>query len=130
MKKAFLAILFVSYLAVSSGIVVNFHYCMNRLASTEWFAMEGKQCEKCGMNMHKSHGCCRDEVKIVKMEDDQKITSSVSFDLPSLDMPAQVPSEFISTSFYNCNVTANPDSHPPPLLSDQDTYISNCVFRI
>ena len=130
MKKALLAILLVSYLAVSSGIVVNFHYCMNRLASTEWFAMESKQCGECGMNMQKSHGCCHDEVKVVKMEDDQKITSSVSFDLPTLDMPAQIPSEFISTSFYNCNVTANPDNHPPPLLSDQDTYIANCVFRI
>ena len=129
MKKALLAILLVSYLAVSSGIVVNFHYCMNRLASTEWFAMEGKQCGKCGMSMHKSHGCCHDEVKIVKMDDDQKLTSSIAFDLPTLDMPAQVPSEFISTSFYNSNVTANPDN-PPPLLSDQDTYIANCVFRI
>src|SRR5690348_4002381 len=130
MKKVLLAIVMISYLAVSSGIVVNFHYCMDRLASTEWFAMEGKQCGKCGMEMHKSHGCCHDEVKVVKMEDDQKLTSSVSFELPTLDIPAQVPSEFIATSFYNTDVTANPGNHPPPLLSGQDTYISNCVFRI
>lgn len=122
----------VSYLAVSSGIVVNFHYCMDRLASTEWFAMEGKQCGKCGMEMHKSHGCCHDEVKVVKMEDDQKITPTIAVDFSSLQMPAQVPSEFISTSFYNSNITRHPDNHPPPLLSmaGQDTYISNCVFRI
>jgi hypothetical protein len=130
MKKVLLAILFISYLAVTSGIVVNFHYCMNRLASTEWFTMEGKQCGRCGMEIHKSHGCCHDEVKVVKMDDDQKIASIVSFELPSLDMPAQVPSDFISTSFYNGDVTTDPDNHPPPLLSGQDTYLSNCVFRI
>ena len=130
MKKIVVSIALVCYLAVSSGLIINFHYCMNRLASTEWFTMEGKQCEKCGMEMHKSHGCCHDEVKVVKMEDDQKLTSSVTFELPSLDMPAQVPSEFIATSFYNSNVTTDPDNHPPPLLSDQDTYIANCVFRI
>lgn len=130
MKKLLLAILLLSYLAVSSGIVVNFHYCMNRLASTEWFAMEGKRCDKCGMSMQKSHGCCHDEVKILKMEDDQKISSSVSFELPSLDMPSQAPSEFISTSFYNGDVATDPGNHPPPLLSGQDTYLSNCVFRI
>ena len=130
MKKVLLAIVLVSYLAVSSGIVVNFHYCMNGLASTELFAMEGKRCGECGMNLHKSHGCCHDEVKIVKLEDDQKITSSVSFELPSLDMPAQVPSEFISTTFYNGDVTSSHNNHPPPLLAEQDVHIINCVFRI
>jgi hypothetical protein len=103
---------------------------MNRLASTEFFATQGKECGKCGMTIHKSDGCCHDEVKVVKMEDDQKLTSVLSFDLASFDLPAQVPSPFISTSFYNSNVKAIPDQHPPPLLSGQDTYITNCVFRI
>jgi hypothetical protein len=130
MKKAILSILLVTYLAVSTGIVINFHYCMNRLASTELFAMESKECGKCGMNIHKSQGCCHDELKVVKIEDDQKISSALSFDLPSLEVVAQVPSPFITTSFYNSNVRAIPDQHPPPLLSGQDTYIANCVFRI
>lgn len=130
MKKAILSIVVISYLAVSSGIVINFHYCMNRLASTELFAMEGKQCGKCGMNIHKSDGCCHDEVKVVKMEDDQKLTSALSFDLALFDLVAQEPSPFITTPFYNSNVKAIPDQHPPPLSSLQDTYIANCVFRI
>jgi hypothetical protein len=121
---------FVSYLAVSSGIVINFHYCMNRLASTEWFAMKGKRCGKCGMNMHKAHGCCHDEVKVVKMKNDQKITPSISFEHSSTEFIAQVPSLFIATSFYNAKAKANSDNHPPPLLSARDTYITNCVFRI
>jgi len=45
MKKAAVSILLISYLAVSSGIVVNFHYCMNKLSSTELFAAEGKKCD-------------------------------------------------------------------------------------
>ena len=120
----------ISYLAVTSGIVINFHFCMNRLASTEWFAMKSERCGKCGMNIHKSHGCCHDEVKVVKMENDQKVTSAISFDLLSTDLTAQVPSAFITTSFYNGKEKAILDNHPPPLLSTQDTYITNCVFRI
>lgn len=130
MKKIILFIVLVSYLAVSSGVVINFHYCMNRLASTEWFAMEGKRCDKCGMNLHKSHGCCHDELKVVKMENDQKHTPSLSFELPSTDLLASIPSAFIATSFYNGKAKAISDHHPPPLLSSQDTYITNCVFRI
>ena len=130
MKKIILFIVLVSYLAVSSGIVINFHYCMNRLASTEWFAMTGKRCGKCGMNMRKSHGCCHDEVKVVKMADDQKLTLSISFEHSSTDLIAQVPSAFIATSFYNGKEKENSDNHPPPLLSARDAYITNCVFRI
>jgi hypothetical protein len=103
---------------------------MNKLASTELFATESKKCEKCGMNIHQSDGCCRDEVKVVKMEEDQKITPTLQFEFPASENIAQVPSAFISTSFYNVIVENDYDNHPPPLLTEQDTYIENCVFRI
>ncbi len=110
--------------------MVNFHYCMNRLASTEFFASETKECPKCGMHIETSHGCCRDEVKIVKIDDDQKVNSLVSFDFPSLTAIIQKPSEFIATSFYNADNEKHYQNHSPPLLSGQDTYLQNRVFRI
>lgn len=130
MKKILALMLLVCYFAVTSGVVINFHYCMNRLASTELFALEGKQCEKCGMSMHKSHGCCHDEVKVVKMKGDQKVTPAVSFELPSLDILVQFPSDFIATSFYNVPLQQQHHNHSPPLLTEQDTYLQNNVFRI
>lgn len=130
MKKAGILIVLMCYLAVSSGVIVNFHYCMNKLASLELFATEGTKCGKCGMHMHKSHGCCRDEVKVVKMEGDQKITAAVYFELPSPDALYCIPSVFIATSFYNTAGQRQYQNHSPPLLSGQDTYLHNCVFRI
>ena len=125
-----MSIVLISYLAVSSGIVINFHYCMNKLASAELFASENKQCGKCGMHTEDSNGCCRDEVKIVKMEDDQKLTSTFTFELPSSDAQVHIPSEFIVTSFYNVPDSGHFLNHSPPLLSAQDTYLQNGVFRI
>jgi hypothetical protein len=130
MKKALIPVIMICYLAFSSGVMVNLHYCMNRLASTELFAIASEQCGKCGMDMHKAHGCCRDELKIVKMDDDQKVNPAVSFALPTLDQLVIVPSEFIITSFYNTPEDNHYSEHPPPLLTEQDTYIQNCVFRI
>jgi hypothetical protein len=103
---------------------------MNRLASLQFFAKENKSCPKCGMHIKKSHGCCRDEVKIIKMEVDQKVTSNMVFELRALDVIDQVPSEFIVASFYNVNETRHYNNHSPPLLTEQDTYLQNCVFRI
>jgi hypothetical protein len=103
---------------------------MNRLASTQLFATEVKVCGKCGMDIHKSNGCCRDEVKIIKMEMDQKSGSHVSFELPALETLVQVPSEFIIALFVNSAEIRHYQNHSPPLLTEQDTYLQNCVFRI
>lgn len=130
MKKVIVSIVLMCYLAVSSGVIINFHYCMNKLASTELFAVDTKECGKCGMHIDESHGCCRDEVQIVKMNDDQKLAGAFSFDLPTLDVFFQKPSEFIATSFFNVPETRHYLNHSPPLLSEQDTYLQNSVFRI
>jgi hypothetical protein len=130
MKKIIASIAFLCYLTVTSGILVNFHYCMNRLASMQFFVSENKTCSKCGMHINKSHGCCKDEVKIVKMQIDQKTTSYTSFEIPSLETLVTIPSEFITTSFINADYTKHYQNHSPPLLTEQDTYLDNCVFRI
>jgi len=58
----------ICYLGVTTGVVINFHYCMEKLASAKLFDTKSKKCGKCGMHMEDSDGCCRDEVKIVKMK--------------------------------------------------------------
>jgi hypothetical protein len=103
---------------------------MNRLASTQFFVTESKKCARCGMNIHTSNGCCRDEVKIIKMEVDQKTSSSISFELPALEALVQTPSQFLVTSSINTGETRHYHNHSPPLLTEQDTYLQNCVFRI
>ena len=99
MKKIFLSIVSLCYLAVTCGVVVNFHYCMDRLASTELFAVETDKCGRCGMEIHESNGCCRDEVKIVKMTDDQNKTLVAAMSIPSLDPVVALTYAFISAPF-------------------------------
>jgi hypothetical protein len=130
MKKIVVSISLLCYLAVSSGVIINFHYCMNRLASADFFSGESKRCSKCGMHTGDSNGCCRDEVKIVKMNDDQKLTAEFSFSLPAIDALVHKVSDFIVASFYNVPEASHYQNHSPPLLSAQDTYLQNSVFRI
>jgi hypothetical protein len=130
MKKIIVSITLLCYLAVTCGIIINFHYCMNRFTSVQFFVTENKTCPRCGMHIIKSHGCCRDEVKIIKMKVDQKTASDISFELPALDVMGHFPSQFIVTSFFNVEETRHYKNHSPPLLSEQDTYLQNGVFRI
>ena len=130
MRKFGVIVLLLCYLAFSSGVIINSHYCMNKLASTKLFSAQNSVCEKCGMHISDSHGCCRDEVQIVKMDNDQKAPVTITFDFALLKMPVQVPSEFISASF--CNIPAQDQvvEQPPPLLKGQEICLRHCVFRI
>jgi len=103
---------------------------MKRLASTQLFATQKKFCGKCGMHTKRSNGCCHDEVKVVKLVQDQNTISGFTYDLPSIDATVNIPSEFIAASFYNINEQRHFHNHSPPLLSAQDTYLQINVFRI
>ncbi len=120
----------ISYLAVTAGVVINFHYCMDKLASAKLFEKKAKKCGQCGMHTTDSNGCCRDEQKVVKMDDDQQITIDFSYSLPSVEALTHNTSDFIIASFYNVPPSGRYQNHPPPLLSAQDSYLQNNVFRI
>jgi len=129
-KRFALSILAVLYLAVGSGIVVNKHFCMNRLDSWEFYGKLDDKCNRCGMESTEKHGCCHDEVHVIKLTPDQKL-ALLSFDLSvpqEIQLPAWInyflaPLENGAPSVYYLN-------HSPPLLTDSDTYLQNNVFRI
>lgn len=81
------------------------------------------------MPKDKSHGCCKDEVKIVKLLDDQNI-STVSFSVKNVEAPSMMPSEFMAASFVIPDHVQTQKNYIPPDLSDQEVYLQNCVFRI
>jgi hypothetical protein len=99
---------------------------------------KSKACPYCGMektNQDKhcgkeSKGCCKDEQKIVKLENDQKI-SDASFQF------IQIPSEAISPVLvdysleYVSSLTEEyPLTHAPPRTQNVALFVLNCDFRI
>ena len=128
MKKAIAAILLVLYVAFSTGVVINFHYCMNDLDSLQLGAAKTEICGKCGMHQEDANACCNDEVKIFKIQDDQQVSAiSFKFSNPD-DIIIQLP-VWEEASLFTATHELFLNNHSPP-LSRQDTYLQNCVFRI
>lgn len=121
---------FFCYFIVTSGVIINSHYCMNRLASVHLYETVAEKCGKCGMNTHQSDGCCRDEVKIVKLDQDHNKIPVTLFALYEISADITIPSEFIAADFKPKIPRRHFHNHSPPLLSAQDTYLLNSVFRI
>jgi hypothetical protein len=129
MKRFVTTILLVTYFLVSSGFAVNLHYCMNKFHSWELGASDEDSCNKCGMNTSKSNGCCRDEVKVVKLEQDSVKAFAIAYQvaLPAIISP--IPSYFL-LPVQGQTISNDHRINGPPIQSKQDTYLYNCVFRL
>jgi hypothetical protein len=102
---------------------------MNQFDSAQLYATGTDICGKCGMHTENSDGCCHDELKVVKLTQDHNV-SQLAFDIKA---PAVEPANYNDLfADLNIRVVQKTDylNHSPPLLSDQDIYIQNCVFRI
>lgn len=129
MKSVLTTILLAVYFIVNTGFVVNLHYCMDRYHSWELGTSEKEKCGTCGMKNSTSNDCCRDEVKLVKLQQDQVQAKAlkVHFALPELILNT---SSFLILPFQNYTSDSFCPDPLPPLLGKQDTYLKNRVFRI
>jgi hypothetical protein len=128
MKRVFAAITLVIYIAVSSGIVINFHYCMDELASVQLYETQTSICGKCGM-AKKSFGCCRDEITVIKITDDQQTSAApASVQAPVFELT--IPSLLTEELEVGKTTINDWQNHSPPLLPGEPIYLANRNFRI
>lgn len=128
MKKIYIGILALVYMAVSSGIALELHYCMGDKAGIELYGSSSATCGKCGMT-EKDTGCCHDEFKFYKIGDSHKIVSNdIKFATTSVAIVRdfniynwQMPDNTALTAVYN---------NSPPGNTEPSACIMNCVFRI
>jgi hypothetical protein len=128
MKKILASVAVTIYFAFACGVIVNYHFCMDRYDSFSLYKSSRDWCGKCGMHVKKSHGCCHDEIKIIKLQDDHQV-STASFQFKSVQPAITFLPVFIVAETNN-GCTIDHLNHPPPLLHGQDIYLQNCVFRI
>jgi hypothetical protein len=129
MKRFFAAILMVTYLAFSSGIVINYHFCMNELASTKFFGKDTDVCGSCGMHKDKN-GCCDDEVVVLKSEEDQSSTVAFSYSIKAPEPQLAEDFPLIESPLQNSSGSGFVVTAPPPLLTGREICVQNRVFRI
>ena len=141
MKKFLATILSFIYVTTSVGATVHLHYCMNQLV--EWGLgnknSNAKICSFCGMarsntDQHcekENKGCCKDEQRFVKLENDQKI-SDASFKFSQISPNTITPGFSLDCCFeYIAALTKEfPVINGPPQTGNVSLFVRNCIFRI
>src|SRR4051812_27718292 len=124
MKKVLAAIILLIYFAVSTGFTLSIHYCMDKFSSAEIGASDNHKCGKCGMDVN--GGCCRDVVKLVKLQNSYFSQKAISPDFQLPPVTVQETAHLI-TPLFNFPHTKRAVAHAPP-LPQQEIYIANNVF--
>lgn len=131
MKKIFISVIAVFYLSVTSGLVINMHFCMGQFSSVTFnhdADHEDGQGNKCGMKKLKNN-CCTEEVTTLKLNDVHE-ASTFSFALASIT--SHVPEKQIVLHEPEQGISAIPvtDYFSPPPNTLNKVYLDINVFRI
>jgi hypothetical protein len=130
LKKAVTIFLLCLYTLAAFGATVRVHYCMGRLINWSLIPAGGKVCSNCGMPKAKSHGCCHDELRTVKMHADHKPVPAHIL-VQTIFQPAVVPATaYFSLTAASAAFIRRPVSHAPPIYPPQKLYLQNCVLLI
>jgi hypothetical protein len=132
MKRIVAVISLALYLVATCGLVMNTHYCMKKRVSVAFHIMEIRPdvCGRCGMDMHEENDCCSDEVRVLKLVQDQVRVPVTLFLFPKpaiLNLEYGIP---LSHAWTEMRWVLSPRVHPPPLETAPDVFLLNRVFRI
>ena len=124
MKQSVAFISAILYLALTSGLAINIHYCMGKIAKVQFDNLTDKSCDN-----KASMPCCKHGYQLIKVSDEhQQVAADVVLKTPEIafhsfcDLIAQRSSPLLKQKITNAN--------SPPLSCSSDICIQNCVFRI
>ncbi|WP_147202018.1 HYC_CC_PP family protein [Segetibacter aerophilus] len=125
MKKFFVTILTFIYLVTTTGATLHTHYCMGKVFSVDFVKKDG--CTKCGMQT--SEDCCKDELKVIKVNDNHQqaineISSAPAFAI--VEKQYTIAADTLSSTTLASAIYNN----SPPNSSGTSLCVLYCVFRI
>ena len=130
MKKFLFLIATLAYFTSISGATIYVHQCMGKVVDWTFQANEKEKCDNCGMHKNAANDCCKDEIKILKVNADHKQSEIVSsvFKISDVLLPVTylvISQQLLVNTNDRISSIDNLVSTTPP-----DLNILYCNFRI
>jgi len=132
MRKILIGLIAFFYLTGSTGLVVNFHHCMDELASVTLFENKDHsdgECNLCGMDKT-AFSCCHDETVSYKIGDSHQPAGDVQLPLVFFISKLFLTEDTYDFAFYNVEKTVLAEDNSPPQSLSNKRYRTLRVFRI
>ncbi len=129
MKRIFTILLAVLYLALSNGLAMEIHHCIDKVTDITLIPTGSKNCDNCGMPKAPNN-CCKNELKMIRLADSYKLVNA-NFRLAVPE--AIVPNQFFThvSRTYAASLLLNKAvTFQPPDLPAESLFRLHGVFRI
>ena len=135
MKRFITVIVAISYLCLSIGITVHYHYCMGKMVEISLLEKDDSHhCSHCGMDRNSSkNNCCKDEHKIIKGVKDQILVKDIiaKIQLGQYILPVKPGNVCPSGKIFFFSTNSMARAHAPPVnVPDCPIYIRLGNFRV
>jgi hypothetical protein len=132
MKKLIVSLIALLYISSSCEATVYLHYCMGKQIGFSFLPENSPHCHKCGMKKSaKGMGCCKDEQKVLKSDNGQKLTDFVfSTKLQKKFIIVYVSNRVYSEAITSSYLSTHYSPHGPPGICPVPGYLMNCIFLI
>ncbi len=128
MKKILILLFSFFYLVLTSGMILNFHYCGGKIKSISLFS-SSDEVGCCGSKM-KSKNCCKDKTAYVKVKDNHNSNPFLKFiTFKGQMLEIAIPSYLLAFQ-YSLQVERIQNYYPPPVLYDNPLYLKHKVLII
>jgi hypothetical protein len=103
------------YLTFSAGLVISLHYCGGNLAALKLFVKASCCCDD--EETGEEDDCCKDEIKTVKITDDQNIHKEVLLKIKAIQdigfFPSQLKYSFLQGKIVSTQISNQQLPRPP-----------------
>lgn len=115
------------YITISSGVMVNIHYCMGEISSVKYGVDKKAACGTCGMD--KKEGCCHVDHKFLK-SGDQQLESNNAVDFQSTVIIADLPQPIYASAQSGNRHDQYSRFHSPPDNRFNSLAKFICVYKV
>jgi hypothetical protein len=124
MKRLTAILLALIYISTTSGIVINTHYCMGKIAEIALGASGSATCDTCGME---NEGCCHDDLQVIKLTDNHHY-SAIYFEVSDVHALVPARTELVEPEISVWISYGSLANHSPPFAVSRNVLF--CIYRI
>ena len=124
MKKIIFLIATMAYMFSTTGATVYVHHCMGKVVDWDFTKNDVDKCDTCSMEKDATNDCCKDEVKVLKIEQADKHPETSANQLSFKDVILPIAYFSISQQDF----TINKREFPPVTVALNETVSDLCVL--
>jgi hypothetical protein len=86
MKKLLFLFMTLAYMVSATGATLYVHHCMGKVVDWDFKKDGVENCTNCGMHKNDKNDCCKDEMRVLKMDNAQKQPEAARYDIGIKDI--------------------------------------------